>query len=282
MTLIDRLKVNEDGLTSNERRVSAVLLRDPHDVQFMSAAEVASQASVHESSVIRLAQKLGYKGYTALRQDLREEARRVDVSTRSKLREQKSHELARYVQDEANALLRLSEVVPQEQIDEISRILIGARKVFLYGSSLLVDCMEKRLRRVGIDSVQLPALGLVLPELAASMTGDDVLFSFVMREPYAPMQTLSRHAHAQGAATITICDEPGVQFNPKPDHLVTALRGADDNFRTIITPIALCYAFELSIYHQSKDAASASLAKINELNELFGLPGNSRPGTLPR
>jgi DNA-binding MurR/RpiR family transcriptional regulator len=40
---------------------------------FMTAAEVAARVGVHPSTVVRLAQKPGYKGYCALRARLKKE-----------------------------------------------------------------------------------------------------------------------------------------------------------------------------------------------------------------
>ena len=49
------------------RRVVRALLSSPQDGTFLSAKDVARRASVHPTSAVRLAQKLGFTGYRDFR-----------------------------------------------------------------------------------------------------------------------------------------------------------------------------------------------------------------------
>jgi hypothetical protein len=60
---------NSAKLSSTELRVVDVLLGV--GTSHATAAEIAHQARTHESTVVRLGQKLGYRGYPELRNDLR-------------------------------------------------------------------------------------------------------------------------------------------------------------------------------------------------------------------
>jgi DNA-binding MurR/RpiR family transcriptional regulator len=271
MALQDRLTGQGNALTRAEQRTATVLLQETQDVLFMSAAEVAAKANVHESTVIRMAQKLGYDGYAALREDLRQQAQQVDVSARARFRERKSYQLSRLVEDEARALLNMADTIDQDRLDAVAQTLIACRRVFIHGAPILVMSLAKRLRRVGIDVVALPQTGLELPEQLASITKDDILFAFVLREPYPVLAKISKYVERIGADIVVVSDVPGVEFAVQPKHQIIALRGADSTFRTMTVPIVLGYALELAIYHLHQPDAANALDRIGELSTLLGV-----------
>lgn len=265
MGLQSRLALEAGHLTPGERKTATILLQDK-DVLFLSATEVAARAKVHESTVIRLAQKLGYDGFASLRGDMREQAQRVDVSARSRLRDRKGYQLAKLVEDEAQALLGMVATIEQERVDALAQTLIDARRIYIHGAPILVASLEKRLRRLGLDVVDLPNEGSDgLPEKLMTMGDGDVFLAFVLREPYATLPTLVKYAELQGAAVAVISDVPAINLPVIPKHLIIALRGADSTFRTMTVPIVFCYALELSVYRLAQLAASESLNRLTSL-----------------
>ena len=71
MTLRSALASVDRPLTASEKRVVNVLLVDAESGS-KTAASVAERAGTHETTVVRLARKLGYRGYPELRADLRQ------------------------------------------------------------------------------------------------------------------------------------------------------------------------------------------------------------------
>lgn len=269
MSLQDRLAIEGVNLTPSERRTATVLLQDSKDVVFLSASEVAARAEVHESTVIRLAQKLGYDGYAALRSDLREQAQKVDVAVRARFRDRKGYQLSQLVEDEARALLAMVDTIDQDRLDALAETLIQARRVYIYGAPILVASLEKRLRRVGLDVVDLPSEGRDLPEKLLTLGKGDVFFAFVLRKPYPALAKLAKHAEQRGAEVVIVSDVPGVNLPVIPKHLIIALRGADSMFRTMTVPIVFCYALELAIYHLSSEKAADALNRLKTLSAIL-------------
>jgi DNA-binding MurR/RpiR family transcriptional regulator len=62
----DRIRMHGSTLTSAERRVAEAILEAPQAVGFGTVAELAKAADVGAASVVRLATKLGFDGYTDL------------------------------------------------------------------------------------------------------------------------------------------------------------------------------------------------------------------------
>ena len=68
MEVAERIRRNGDSLTAAERRVAEAVLAAPQAVGFGTVADLARAADVGAASVVRLAAKLGFAGYTDLQQ----------------------------------------------------------------------------------------------------------------------------------------------------------------------------------------------------------------------
>jgi DNA-binding MurR/RpiR family transcriptional regulator len=66
MSVRDQLEERRDALTPSERRVAAVVLDDPETVAFGTVAALARRAEAGGATVVRLAERLGYDGFTGL------------------------------------------------------------------------------------------------------------------------------------------------------------------------------------------------------------------------
>jgi len=62
----ERIRVHSGSLTAAERRVAEAILRSPQSVGFGTVADLADASKVGAASVVRLASKLGYEGYSDL------------------------------------------------------------------------------------------------------------------------------------------------------------------------------------------------------------------------
>src|SRR3954452_6221251 len=66
MAVRDRLEERRDSLTPSERRVAEVVLQTPEAVAFGTVAAVAKRARAGGATVVRLAERLGYDGFSGL------------------------------------------------------------------------------------------------------------------------------------------------------------------------------------------------------------------------
>lgn len=66
MEVAERIRASSTHLTTAERRVAEAILAAPQAVAFGTVADLASASQVGAASVVRLASKLGFDGYTDL------------------------------------------------------------------------------------------------------------------------------------------------------------------------------------------------------------------------
>lgn len=102
MEVAERIRAQSTQLTAAERRVAEAILASPQSVGFGTVADLASAARVGAASVVRLAAKLGYDGFSALQssvqldlvRQLRPAAERIHEEAPSRLGSHAAIELA--------------------------------------------------------------------------------------------------------------------------------------------------------------------------------------------
>jgi len=72
----ERIRVHSASLTAAERRVAEAILRSPQSVGFGTVADLADASKVGAASVVRLASKLGYEGYSDLQASIQHDVLR--------------------------------------------------------------------------------------------------------------------------------------------------------------------------------------------------------------
>lgn len=258
-------------LSASEERVMNVLLGD--EMSGITAAEVAERAQTHESTVVRLAKKLGYRGYPELRGDLRKDETPVEHHQGQIMRGESGYDLSAFIADEIRALKRLPHFVPQEDLDAAAKTLHASRTVYLFSRSderPTLDLLARRMRRLGLTTVTLGTTPKDIAERFASFDENSTLIAMALREAPGQLATLVSEAARRGGKTILISDVPGYRFRPSPDHLITARRGDDTEYRTQLIPAALAYALQLAVFHTDPARYQAARDGIDDLTRLLG------------
>lgn len=73
MEVAERIRERSADLTTAERRIATVVLESPQSVGFGTVADLAKTAGVGAASVVRLASKLGFDGYSEMQQAVQSE-----------------------------------------------------------------------------------------------------------------------------------------------------------------------------------------------------------------
>lgn len=273
--VLNELVRNLNGVLSpSERRIVNALLQDPAGMAALPAKAVAEQVEVHESTVVRLARRLGYTGYTELRADLEAQGKEPETSLdRMAPASRQPYTLAKLAADEITALERLTNMVPQAEVDEIAERVLAARATFLFGppyAQAVLDLLQRRLTRLGLHMVHLPTSGRLAAEQLTGLTSDDLVISFVFRRPAEQLDRINDYAKNLGAQTAVIADEAGIAYHPQPDQLLVAPRGPSETIRSLIVPFFLCYAIQMAVLHKAPERTQERLQKLDELARTLG------------
>ncbi|CAN7679562.1 MULTISPECIES: MurR/RpiR family transcriptional regulator [Ensifer] len=273
MTLIDRIKAQSKRLTEADQKLIATMLENRAEAAFLSGPQLSQRASVHEATVTRLAQKLGYRGFPDLRAQLqREVLDDQDAATRMR-RSVAKVEHGDYLTDliaaEISALETLARSVPQSDVDLAADIIFEGRRVFVFGqghAQSVAGFLQRRLDRFGMTTIALTGRGRDIAERMVSMDKSDVVIALAFRKQPQSYAPLVQHARRVGARTILISDLAGPLMEPIADLMLAAPRGrSGSEFQTPTIPFAIVNGIVLTIAGRHEREVIGRLEKLSEL-----------------
>ncbi len=274
--MIERVQAVAGSLTSTEQKLISELMRAPREVAIGTSSEFAARLGVHEATTSRLARKLGFASYGEFRDELRREFLKVaDPAERisATLNDARAQGfLPLLVASELAALTAMTDHISDARILEAAEKL-DCRRVFIYGhgnAEVLSVLMERRLRRLGIDSHPLSGSPRDLAEQMLTLSADDALLVFAFRRQPPDYERLMRVATETQATTVVISGTIGPALSPSPDVLLSAPRaGMPDSFQTLTVPMAICNAIILALAERRGPEALATLDRLGELIARF-------------
>jgi len=277
MSILEIIAKRSENLTPNERLLVETMMDSPQAAALGTASDLASSAGVHEATASRLARKLGYKGYAAFRDALRDEflatretATRFEKTIRDGTGGSSLESLA---QQEADALHQVKHAISADQIDAVAEKLIHAERIFIFGygnSEVLALLMCKRFRRFGKDVHQLNGDPRRLAEQMLGLREGDVLLTFAFRRPPHGYRALLETAAEANAHSIVISGSSGAMLVPQPETLLCAPRSGDvDAFQTLTVPMTVCNAIVIAAGAIDKEKSLKKLDRLGQLIERF-------------
>jgi DNA-binding MurR/RpiR family transcriptional regulator len=273
---MEAVTLSQEQLTEADERLIRALLTNPTESAFLSAADIASRAGVHQASAVRLAKKLGFKGYPQLRASLQQELMQASEPALRLERRLSSMAgddlLGALIGSEIQALLKITQHVTQVQLERAAQMLLAGRRVLLFArghATSLVEFMQRRLRRMGLMPTAITAEGRDLAEQVLTLRQDDVVLAFAFHRTPPGLIPLLEHAQQVGAATLLISDTTGPLIRPQPDVLLAAPRGDEQEFQTLTVPMTLCNALILTLARSDTPRSIEALEQLTKLLEHF-------------
>ena len=277
MSVLERVKEVAETLTPAEQLLIKQIVASPRDIALGTASSLAQRIGVHEATASRLAKKLGYPNYAGFRAAIQEEfIVRTDPATRVRNTLQQASN-AGLVNDlvsrEMDALAGMQRYVDDSQIIAAARALLKARRIYVFArgnAEALAVLIDRRLRRMGRDTVMLHGEGRDLDEQVLGMTASDAIFGFAFRRQPTHYSALLNHARTIGAASVVISGSVGPSLVPAADHLLFAPRtGSQDAFQTLTVPMAICNALVLGMAREDPKASLHHLETLGQLIDAF-------------
>lgn len=277
MSVLERVKEVAETLTPAEQLLIKQVIASPRDVALGTASDLAKRIGVHEATASRLARKLGYPTYAGFRAAIQEEfIVRTDPATRVRNTLQQTTNaglVTDLVSREMEALAGLQRYVDDAQVIAAARTLLKARRIYVFArgnAEALAVLVDRRLRRMGRDTVMLQGEGRDLAEQVLGMTAADALIGFAFRRQPTHYSALLNHARTMGAASVVISGSVGPSLVPAADHLLFAPRtGSQDAFQTLTVPMAICNALVLGMAREDPKASLQHLETLGQLIDAF-------------
>lgn len=276
MGLAEAIALHADELSPVERKLTEALLSSPGEAAVLSVGEMARRAGADPATAVRLARKLGYPGYRALKLSLQsaliQSAEAHDRLERRVNPMDKDKVLSTLIEAEIESLQLLREQISDDRLLEAAAVLRDARRIFLYGqghATALVDLMARRLNRHGYIAVAIREGEWSVPEALVNMARNDVLVTFAFYRVPDILPAMLEHAEAMGASTLLITDLVGLRFHATPQHVLAAIRGKPGQSHSLTAPMALVNGLILALARCDEGRSVASLEHLDALTRQF-------------
>jgi DNA-binding MurR/RpiR family transcriptional regulator len=213
-----RLIEIEPHLPKRLRQAAAYALEHPDEFALSTASSLARNAEVQASTLVRLAQTLGFAGFSELQEVFRSRLRNrwPDYSERLKALHENardsgdpSHLLFGFADSAAASIARLREGVRRRELDRAVSLLAGAGTIHCLGqrrSFCVAHYLTYALSQLGVPASLIDNVGGLGPEELAQAGAGDALVA-VSFSPYAPFTVdLAKRARRAGVPVVAITD----------------------------------------------------------------------------
>lgn len=185
MTVLEKLRQMLPELSKSERRAADYLLRYPNDVRRTTCEAIAESSGSSRSAVIRLCQKLGFRGYAEFRYALRSEPAAPAQPGRTTL------------QLYLSELQHLEFLYASGQLDRLAQYILHANHVLAMGqlhSGMAARQLAFRMNRFSLDCNALDDVTLMEGYQSVLKQGDVVvIFSISGQNSYRDVILPYRH-----------------------------------------------------------------------------------------
>ncbi len=181
MSSLLRIRQLYPSLALNERRLADFLLSQPDRARHLSSQKLADELGVSQSSVVKFAQKLGYKGFPALKLALSESLAGKDAITVHNhiLSDDALKVVGKKLFTEKQSTIRATlDINSEEMLLETLRLLKNAKRIVLVGigaSGLVAKDFSWKLMKIGISAVAEQDMHALLVSVQALSPGDVLL-----------------------------------------------------------------------------------------------------------
>ena len=128
------------SLTPKARILGKYIIKNPRKAVFMTTKELANTCHVSEATVVRFVSQLGYRGYSAFQQALRDfvdtELTLLDRTDMSDMKGPGTDRLSRVVFEEMDNLKHFFETVDMDVLKSVVDFLEKSQSIYVIGSRL--------------------------------------------------------------------------------------------------------------------------------------------------
>ncbi len=205
--VLSRVRSARRTLYRTGQKVADYILSHPEDVIHASVTEVADAAQVSEASVVRLCQRIGYRGFqdfkVSLARDMVEPTKFIHEDV--KPGDDVATVVQKVFQSDIQALTETLKVLDMAEMKRAIDLILQAQRVEFYGigsaGPVAVDAYYRMLR-IGINAVV--CIDSHMQAVSASLTGPNVVVVAISHSG-STKETVDAMRLAKQAGAKTIC-----------------------------------------------------------------------------
>jgi DNA-binding MurR/RpiR family transcriptional regulator len=272
-TLRERLLEHLDDLSRQQRLVADFLLENLQQVPFLSVPQLAERAGASEATVVRLCQRIGFRGFSELKMELVETMRHEMQSQempgeKTGADGERADALNAVAELDQHNIRRTVEGIDRTAFEHVASMLFRADHVFVFGlgiSAYLSDFAAYLFTEHGLRATSFGTRFTSPREQLVVLRPTDLVLAFSF-PPYS-RQTLEvlEEARERGARTVAITDRPGAPAVPLADQALTVSSHGMMFTNSTAAVGVLLNALLVQIASQHRGETVEALSRINRI-----------------
>ena len=242
-----RLDAAQASYSANDAVIATFVRRNPLAAALSTADQLAHRLDVSKAAVVRFATRLGYRGFTELRADLRQRVMRKQAELPATLGDESLDDIRIFLSTKLTSdLASLSsfvQSVDQRELQRCAELLVQpTATVFVAGQrrGFAAATLAQRLfswvrRGVRLWRMEEPGLALALDEIRAG----DVVLAFAFRRFARVTGVLLEYAREVGASTILVTETLTCPFAELADSILLCPSAGSSAFDSSL-PAVFC------------------------------------------
>ncbi|WP_164669875.1 MurR/RpiR family transcriptional regulator [Virgibacillus doumboii] len=209
-----KIKEQQSTFSKSFKKIASFLYSNPSVFAMNSAKEAGKQIGVSETTVIRFAHTLGYKGYSVLQQENRksilEKSSLINFRDRKVSSHSQDDSIKKLMLKDVNTIQTLVEQISEDDLEQASTELLNAEKIYVAGvraSFSLASWFTFALDIAVGNARQYIANDDILIRIS-ELNEKSVFVAFSFHRYGITTINLAELAKKQGATIIAITDNP--------------------------------------------------------------------------
>ena len=225
--LEQRLEAARSKMSPTRQELMRRIMADPDGTFFLSARQLGKKLSVDAATIVRMAQAIGYEGYSEFNEALRAHfvasitPYSVARST-SATGQTMSHILAQSLEKDLTNLSRVQAALDPDHMEAVARALLSANKVLVVGFDLAHSAafwLAYSLSMIGVDA-EAPVERALAGYKSHRLEKGDILVAITFRRCMKSTVEAATVAHDRGAGVIAITDSETNAIATRADYVL--------------------------------------------------------------
>lgn len=275
--LLHKIENSYKDFSAGQKRIADLFKENQIVLAFSSASEIGKKVEVSESTVIRWAQKLGFKGYAEFQHVMQKKLaeQRIEQVEDEKTTEYTSQSIVKNLLDaDIKSISQLKETLQEEQLLQVVDLIGSAKKIYVTSNFFdfgLAHSFTHWMNRV-LDKTELLMQGdMQYYHQLSKLTEDDILIAFAFpRYTKNVIETLQT-AKEQGTTVIVITDQVDAPVAPFADELLLVPISTTLSIDSYTAVHALLTSIMRFIYVKEHEKVKQNLARIDAMYERKGI-----------
>lgn len=271
--VLSAIRSGMNGFSKGQKRIAAYILDSYDKAAFLTANKLGQIAKVSESTVVRFASELGYKGYPEMQKALQEVVRsrltsvqRIEVSNS----QYENQDLVSMVlQADINTLRRTNEVLDRTALNQAVDAIVNAKNVFIVGvrSSATIARFLNFYLRIMLGNVHLidPASTSEIFEQLMHVDEKDAVIGISVPRYSRRTARAMQFAKNNNATCVAITDNHQAPMAKAADHVLIAKSEMVSFVDSLVAPMSVANALLVAISHKLGREFSQSMADLEQI-----------------